>query len=55
VNRVLWDVDTQFDFVSPAGKLYVPGAEEALPAMARLVEEPGVPACRTSRAPTTTS
>jgi len=38
VNRVLWDVDTQFDFVSPAGKLYVPGAEEALPAMARLVE-----------------
>ena len=38
MNRVLWDVDTQFDFVSPAGKLYVPGAEEALPAMARLVE-----------------
>jgi nicotinamidase/pyrazinamidase len=38
VNRVLWDVDTQFDFVFPAGKLYVPGAEQALPAMARLVE-----------------
>ena len=38
MNRVLWDVDTQFDFVSPAGKLYVPGAEDALPAMARLVE-----------------
>jgi nicotinamidase/pyrazinamidase len=35
---VLWDVDTQVDFVSPAGKLYVPGAEQALPAMARLVE-----------------
>jgi nicotinamidase/pyrazinamidase len=38
VNRVLWDVDTQFDFVSPSGKLYVPGAENALPTMARLVE-----------------
>jgi nicotinamidase/pyrazinamidase len=35
---VLWDVDTQVDFVSPAGKLYVPGAELALPAMALLVE-----------------
>jgi nicotinamidase/pyrazinamidase len=38
VTRVLWDVDTQFDFVFPNGKLYVPGAEQALPAMARLVE-----------------
>jgi nicotinamidase/pyrazinamidase len=38
VNRVLWDVDTQFDFVSPEGKLAVPGAYEVLPAMARLVE-----------------
>jgi nicotinamidase/pyrazinamidase len=35
---VLWDVDTQFDFVSPDGKLYVPGAEQVLPEMARLVE-----------------
>jgi nicotinamidase/pyrazinamidase len=35
---VLWDVDTQVDFVHPTGKLYIPGAEEALPAMARLVE-----------------
>jgi nicotinamidase/pyrazinamidase len=34
---VLWDVDTQVDFVMPDGKLYVPGAERALPAMARLV------------------
>jgi len=38
VSRVLWDVDTQFDFMFPNGKLYVPGAEQALPAMARLVE-----------------
>jgi nicotinamidase/pyrazinamidase len=45
-GRVLWDVDTQFDFVSPDGKLYVPGAEQALPAMGRLVEgarQAGVP------------
>ncbi len=35
---LLWDVDTQVDFVSAAGKLSVPGAEEAVPAMARLVQ-----------------
>jgi nicotinamidase/pyrazinamidase len=37
VNRILWDVDTQVDFVRADGRLAVPGAEEALPAMARLV------------------
>jgi nicotinamidase/pyrazinamidase len=37
VNRVLWDVDTQVDFMLPEGKLYVPGAEQTAPAMARLV------------------
>jgi nicotinamidase/pyrazinamidase len=35
---VLWDVDTQVDFMLPHGKLYVPGAEETAPAMRRLVE-----------------
>jgi nicotinamidase/pyrazinamidase len=35
---VLWDVDTQVDFMLPEGKLYVPGAEETASAMARLVE-----------------
>jgi nicotinamidase/pyrazinamidase len=35
---ILWDVDTQVDFMLPHGKLYVPGAEEAAPAMRRLVE-----------------
>ena len=35
---VLWDVDTQVDFILPTGKLYVPGAEETAPAMRRLVE-----------------
>ena len=34
---VLWDVDTQVDFMLPHGKLYVPGADETAPAMKRLV------------------
>lgn len=34
---LLWDVDTQVDFVHADAKLPVPGAEEAVPAMARLV------------------
>jgi nicotinamidase/pyrazinamidase len=37
-GTVLWDVDTQVDFMLPEGKLYVPGAEETAPAMRRLVE-----------------
>ena len=46
MNRILWDVDTQVDFVHTDGKLAVPDAEAALPAMARLVaaaREAGVP------------
>ena len=35
---ILWDVDTQVDFMLPSGKLYVPGAEQTAPAMGRLVE-----------------
>jgi nicotinamidase/pyrazinamidase len=35
---ILWDVDTQVDFMLPGGKLYVPGAEETAPAMKKLVE-----------------
>jgi nicotinamidase/pyrazinamidase len=35
--RILWDVDTQVDFMLPGGKLYVPGAEETIPGMERLV------------------
>ena len=38
MNRVLWDVDTQVDFVHADGKLPVPGAPDAVPAMRRLVE-----------------
>jgi nicotinamidase/pyrazinamidase len=37
VKRVLWDVDTQVDFMLPEGKLYVPGAEQTAAAMAQLV------------------
>ncbi len=37
MRRVLWDVDTQVDFVHADGRLAVPGAESAVPAMARLV------------------
>jgi nicotinamidase/pyrazinamidase len=37
-GTILWDVDTQVDFIEPGGKLYFAGAEEARPAMARLVE-----------------
>jgi nicotinamidase/pyrazinamidase len=37
-GTILWDVDTQVDFIEPGGKLYFTGAEEARPAMARLVE-----------------
>ena len=43
---VLWDVDTQVDFMRPDGKLYVPGAEETAPAMRQLVEaarDAGIP------------
>lgn len=34
---ILWDVDTQVDFMLPDGKLYVHGAEEIAPALGRLV------------------
>jgi nicotinamidase/pyrazinamidase len=34
---ILWDVDTQVDFMLAEGKLAVPGAEETIPAMKRLV------------------
>jgi nicotinamidase/pyrazinamidase len=36
-GRILWDVDTQVDFMLPKGRLYVRGAEETAPAMRRLV------------------
>jgi nicotinamidase/pyrazinamidase len=37
-GTILWDVDTQVDFMEPSGKLYVPGAADVAPAMERLVD-----------------
>jgi len=34
---ILWEVDTQADFMQPGGKLYVPGAEKIIPNVRRLV------------------
>ena len=36
MKRAFLDIDTQIDFLFPAGALYVPGAERILPALARL-------------------
>jgi len=36
MKTVFVDVDTQIDFLFPAGALYVPGAERLLPSIARL-------------------
>ena len=35
---IFWNVDTQFDFVSPQGELYVPGAELLKPKWERLTK-----------------
>ncbi|HUO59348.1 MAG TPA: isochorismatase family cysteine hydrolase [Candidatus Acidoferrales bacterium] len=35
---LLWDVDTQVDFLIPGGRLYVPGAESIIPNLARLTQ-----------------
>jgi nicotinamidase/pyrazinamidase len=36
MKTVFFDIDTQIDFVYPAGALYVPGAERIVPAIAEL-------------------
>lgn len=36
---VFWEVDAQVDFMLPGGKLYVPGAEEIIPNIKRLVDQ----------------
>jgi nicotinamidase/pyrazinamidase len=36
MNTVFFDVDTQFDFLYPAGALYVRGAEQIVPSIAKL-------------------
>ena len=35
---IFWDVDTQYDFMKPDGKLYVPGAQDIIPNLKRLTE-----------------
>jgi nicotinamidase/pyrazinamidase len=35
---IFWDVDTQYDFMRPGGKLYVPGAETIIPALGALTQ-----------------
>ena len=37
-KAILWEVDTQMDFMLPSGKLYVPGAEKLLPNIRRLTD-----------------
>ena len=37
-GRILWDVDTQVDFMEPSGKLYVPDAKQVAPVLERLVD-----------------
>ena len=37
-NVVFWEVDAQADFMLPAGKLYVPGAERLLPNIRKLTD-----------------
>ena len=41
MKTVFFDVDTQIDFLYPAGALYVPGAEEIVPALAKLTRFAG--------------
>ena len=36
MKTVFFDIDTQIDFVYPAGALYVPGAERILATVAEL-------------------
>ncbi|MDI6450001.1 cysteine hydrolase family protein [Anaerobaca lacustris] len=35
-NPLFWDVDTQFDFMQPEGRLYVPGAETIIDAVSQV-------------------
>ncbi|OHB76683.1 MAG: hypothetical protein A2Z25_13845 [Planctomycetes bacterium RBG_16_55_9] len=35
-KTVFWDVDTQFDFMRPEGRLYVPGAETIIPKVSQV-------------------
>lgn len=48
---IFWDVDTQHDFISPDGKLYVPGAEVLRPnlhALTKFAHARGIPIVATA-------
>jgi nicotinamidase/pyrazinamidase len=50
MKTVFLDIDTQIDFLFPAGALYVPGAERLLPRLAKLnryAAEHGIPVVST--------
>ena len=38
MKRILWDVDTQVDFMEPSGKLYVPDARQIAPVLEQLID-----------------
>ena len=53
MKTVFLDVDSQLDFLYPAGALYVPGAERIVPAIARLnlnARDRGIPVISTADA-----
>lgn len=55
MGAVFFDIDSQLDFLFPAGALYVPGAERIVPAIARLnryAAERGIPVVSTTDAHT---
>ena len=55
MKTAFFDIDSQLDFLYPAGALYVPGAERILPAIARLnrhAAQHGIPVVSTTDAHT---
>jgi nicotinamidase/pyrazinamidase len=53
MTPVFFDIDTQYDFLLPAGALYVPGAERIIPTIAalnRYASQKGIPLVSTADA-----
>ena len=48
MKPIFWDVDTQYDFMMPDGKLYVTGADSLIPNLTKLTafaRSTGIPIC----------